>query len=127
MRVTGYLRPGSLALCAFVSTHSVRPAVFAGASLQNEMEVVAAGVESPSDDSDDGKDVGLHAYDGQLRKHTRRVNKSTALYKNTFSVTTWYLHVLPCENNCENCELLSFYVWFWLAPNPGSQANEMNE
>lgn len=50
-------------------TYSHSGAVFANTSVQNDMEVVVAGVEGPSDDAEDGEDVQLQSKDGQLRKH----------------------------------------------------------
>lgn len=53
-----------------VSTHSHGGAVFANTSIQNDVEVVVAGVEGPPDDAHDGEAVQLQSNDGQLRKHT---------------------------------------------------------
>lgn len=39
-------------------------AVFANASIQNDVEVVVAGVEGPSDDAGDGEDVQLQSNHG---------------------------------------------------------------
>ena len=54
---------------ACVLTYSHSGAVFANTSVQNDMEVVVAGVEGPSNDAEDGEDVQLQSKDGQLRKH----------------------------------------------------------
>lgn len=49
------------------STYSHGGAVFADASVQNDVEVVVAGVEGSADDAQDGEDVELYSNDGQLR------------------------------------------------------------
>lgn len=58
-------------MCVCVLTYSHGRAVFANTSIQNDMEVVVAGVEGPSDDANDGEDVQLQSEDGQLRKHVK--------------------------------------------------------
>lgn len=50
-------------------TYSHSGAVFANTSVEDDIEVVVAGVEGPSDDADDGEDVHLHSNDGQLWAH----------------------------------------------------------
>lgn len=54
-----------------MSSYSHSGAIFANASIQDDVEVVVAGVEGAPDDADDGEDVQLQSNDGQLRKHVR--------------------------------------------------------
>ncbi len=54
-----------------VSTYSHSRAVFPNTSIQNDMEVVVAGVEGSSDDAHDGEGVQLESNDGQLREHVK--------------------------------------------------------
>lgn len=56
-----------LQTCLLTYSHSW--AVFANASIQNDIEVVVAGVEGPADDANDREDVQLQSNDGQLQKH----------------------------------------------------------
>lgn len=49
-------------------TYSHSGAVFANASVQNDVKIVVAGVEGPAADADDGEDEHLYSDDGQLRK-----------------------------------------------------------
>lgn len=46
-------------------------AIFANTSIQNDIEVIVAGVEGSSDDAHDGEGVHLQSNDGQLRKHMK--------------------------------------------------------
>ena len=50
-------------------TYSHSGAVLANTPVQNDVEVVVAGVEGPPDDAHDGEDVHLQSDDRQLRKH----------------------------------------------------------
>lgn len=52
-------------------TYSHSWAVFADTSIQNDVEVVVAGVEGAADDANDGEDVQLQSDNGQLRKHVK--------------------------------------------------------
>lgn len=52
-------------------TYGHRGAVLANATVQNDMEVVVAGVEGPSDDAHDGEHVQLQSNNGQLRKQVK--------------------------------------------------------
>ena len=54
-----------------VLTYSHGGAVFAHTPIQNDIEVVVAGVEGPADDASDGEDVHLHADNWQLQKHVK--------------------------------------------------------
>lgn len=49
--------------CVWLS-YSHSWAIFANASVQNDIEVVVAGVEGPSDNANDGEDVQLHSDHG---------------------------------------------------------------
>lgn len=55
-------------------TYSHCGAVFADASVQDDVEVVVAGVERPADDAQDGEDVELQSDDGQLYGDKRGSN-----------------------------------------------------
>lgn len=52
-------------------TYGHSRAVFANTSVQNDVEVVVAGVEGPSDDANDGEDEQLQSNNGQLRKQVK--------------------------------------------------------
>lgn len=54
-----------------MSAYSHGGAVFADAAVQNDVEVVVAGVEAPASDADDREDVHLHSDDGQLREQAK--------------------------------------------------------
>lgn len=53
-----------LRVCVCVWSYSNSWSIFANASIQDDIEVVVAGVEGSSDDADDGKDVQLHSNHG---------------------------------------------------------------
>lgn len=61
--------PDFVWLCLLTYSHSW--AVLANTSIQNNMEVVVAGVESSADDANDGEGVQLQSDDGQLQKHMK--------------------------------------------------------
>lgn len=48
-------------------TYSHSGAIFANTSVEDDVKVVIAGVEGPSDDANDGENVQLDSNDGQLR------------------------------------------------------------
>lgn len=52
-------------------TYGHSGAVFANTSVQNDVEVVVAGVEGPSDDATYGEDEQLQSNNGQLRKQVK--------------------------------------------------------
>lgn len=51
----------------FFLTYSHSGAIFADTSIEDDVEVVVAGVEGTSDDANDGENVQLDSNDGQLR------------------------------------------------------------
>lgn len=51
-------------VCVCVLSYSDSRAIFANASVQNDIKVVVAGVEGPSDDANDGEDIQLHSNNG---------------------------------------------------------------
>lgn len=51
-------------VCVCVWSYSNSWSIFANSSIQDDIEVVVAGVEGSSDDADDGEDAQLHSNHG---------------------------------------------------------------
>lgn len=60
-------------LICFLCTYSYRGAIFANATIHDDVKVVVAGVECASDDTNDREDVQLQSEERQLRKHTGHI------------------------------------------------------